>query len=84
VDAQVLVVGDQHRLRRVAPAGGLLVVHAERLGQLRVALDRVGRGAEVPLRHQVGVDVVVGHRAVLVGSGDAIDAEPVGGGVEAE
>ena len=31
---------------------------------------------------EVGVDVVVGEGAVLVGSGDAVDAEPVGGGVE--
>ena len=31
---------------------------------------------------QVGVDVVVGQGAVLVGSGDPVDAEAVGGGVE--
>src|SRR5207244_7684422 len=37
--------------------------------------DRVGGFAQVSLREQVGVDVVVGDRAVLVGAGDAVDAE---------
>ena len=32
--------------------------------------------AQVPLRHQVGVDVVVGHGGVLVGAGHAVDPEP--------
>ncbi len=59
--------------------GGLLVVDAERGGAPRMALGGVGGGAQVPLRHQVRVDVVVGDRAVLVGAGDAVDPEaPVG------
>ena len=49
-----------------------------------MALDRVGGRSQVPLRHQVRVDVVVGDRAVLVGAGDAVDAEPPGGVVVAE
>jgi hypothetical protein len=44
-------------------------------GPLRVASNGVGRGEEVLLCEQVGVDVVVGERAVLVGPGDAVDAE---------
>ena len=35
----------------------------------------VDGGAEVPLRHQVGVDVVVGDRAVLVWARDAVDVQ---------
>ena len=62
--------------RRVAPGRGLLEVGAELGGAARVARDRVRRGAQVPLREQVRVDVVVGDRAVLVRAGDAVDAEP--------
>ena len=49
-----------------------------------MARDRVGGGAQVPLRQQVRVDVVVGDRAVLVGAGDAVDAEAALGVVVAE
>src|SRR5438046_2794794 len=35
----------------------------------------VGGGEHVPLREQVGEDVVVGDGAVLVGARDAVDAE---------
>ena len=48
------------------------------------ARRRRGRGSEVLLRHQVRVDVVVGDRAVLVGPGDPVDAEPALGVVVAE
>jgi len=40
-----------------------------------MACDRVRGGTQVALREQVGVDVVVRDRAVLVGAGDAVDAE---------
>ena len=40
-----------------------------------MALDGVGRRPQVLLRHEVGVDVVVGDGAVLVGPGHAVDAE---------
>ena len=75
MDAERLVPRDDHVARGVAPGGRLLEVDAELGGAARVARDRVGRGAQVPLRHQVRVDVVVGDRAVLVGAGDAVDAE---------
>jgi hypothetical protein len=46
---------------------------------LRLALGRVGRFPQISLRHQVRVDVVVGDRAVLVGTGDAVDPKtPLG------
>ena len=38
-----------------------------------MALARERRGAQVPLCHQVRVEVVVGDRAVLVGARDAVD-----------
>ena len=37
--------------------------------------DGVGGGAQVPLCKQVRVDVVVCQGAVLIGAGDAVDAE---------
>ena len=40
-----------------------------------MAGDRVGGGVQVPLGEHVCVDVVVGDGAVLVGAGDAVDAE---------
>ena len=40
-----------------------------------VALAGGGGAEQVPLRHQVRVEVVVGDGAVLVGAGDAVDAE---------
>ena len=84
VDAELLVVGDDHVLGGVAPGRRLLEVDAE-LGRVtRVARDGVGGRAQVPLRHQVRVDVVVGDRAVLVGPGDAVDAEAALGVVVAE
>ena len=65
--AELGVVGDEHRPRGVPPGRELGVVDAELAGALRMSLGGVGRGAQVALRHQVGVDVVVGERAVLVG-----------------
>ena len=84
VDAELLVPGDDHVVGGVAPGRGLLEVGAE-LGRVaRMAGDGVGGRAEVPLREQVRVDVVVGDRAVLVGPGDAVDAKAPFGVVMAE
>ncbi len=76
VDVQVGVVGDQHRIRGVPPRGRLLGVDPEGPRLVQEALGGVGRRHQIPLRHQVRVDVVVGDRAVLVGAGDAVDPEP--------
>ena len=84
VDAQLLVVGDEDGPRGVAPGGRLLGVDTERCGAVGVAFDGVGGQAQVSLRHQVGVDVVVGDRAVLVGAGDPVDAKPAVGVVVAQ
>ncbi len=68
-------MGQIHPLGGLAPAGDLVAVHAECAGRLGIALRRLGRRAQVLLRHEVGVDVVVGEGAVLIRSGDAVDAE---------
>ena len=75
VDAERLVPRDDHVAGGVSPGRRLLEVGAERGGVAGMTGDRVGGGAQVPLREQVRVDVVVGDRAVLVGAGDAVDAE---------
>ena len=76
MDAERLVPGNDHVVRSVSPDRGFLEVGVELGGKARVASDRVRRGAQVLLREQVRVDVVVGDRAVLVRAGDAVDAEP--------
>ena len=58
--------------RQVAASSKSAPSSAARRGMAR---DGVGGGAQVPLREQVRVDVVVGDRAVLVRPGDAVDAE---------
>ena len=73
--AELLVVWDEHGLGRVPPGGHLIRVDPELLGTLRVALDGVGCCLQVLLRHEVGVDVIVGDGAVLVRAGNAVDAE---------
>ena len=75
VHAQRLVVRDQHGLRRIAPRRRLLQSDSELGAAIAVPGDRVGRRAQVLLGHQVGVDVVVGDRAVLVRARHAVDAE---------
>ena len=68
--------GHVHVLGRVPPAGRLLGVDAELAGPVRVPVGRVGGGRDqVPLGHQVRVDVVVGDRAVLVRAGHPVDVE---------
>ena len=78
MDPKVGVIRDDDRLCGVAPAGRFLFVDAQARGNLGSALDHVGGAAQVALRHQVRVDVVVGDGAVLVGAGDAVDPEPPG------
>ncbi len=75
VHAEGLVVRDRHAGRGVPPGRGLLVVHSEFVGPVRMAGGRVGCGQQVLSRHQVGVEVVPGDGAVLVGSGHAVDVE---------
>ena len=75
VDAEVGVVRGHHVVRGVAPGGGLLDVGAELGRDVRVSHDRVGGLAQVPLGHEVRVDVVVGDRCVLVRAGDSVDPE---------
>ena len=59
----------------VVPGGGLNVDLAERRDR-RVPGARLRRGPQVPARHQVGVDVVVHDRGVLVRPGHPVDPEP--------
>src|SRR6266542_1853441 len=75
VHAARLVPREKHVAGGGPPGGGFFSVDGELRGAMRVAGDGVGCRIEVPLREQVGVDVVVGECAVLVGSGDAVDAE---------
>ena len=84
MNLQRLVVRDQHRLGGIAPAGALLLVDSEVVGAVGVALDGRGGGPQILLRHQVGVDVVVSNRAVLVRTGHAVDPEVPGRVVVAE
>ena len=76
MDAQGFVVRNKHSLGGVAPGGCFLEVDTELGRAIRVVLDGVGRRAQVPLCHQVGVDVVVGNGAVFVGAGDSVDPKP--------
>ena len=78
MNPQCFVVGDKHRRRGVPPAGRLLEVDAELSGAIAMPFDGGGRQQQVPLRHQIGVDVVVCDGAVLIGAGDAVDPEPSG------
>src|SRR6185437_2982639 len=55
------------------------VIDPEVAGPVGVASGVLGGGSQVLLGHQVGVDVVVGDRAVLVGAGDPVDPEPARG-----
>jgi hypothetical protein len=75
VDAQLLIEGDEDRLRGVAPGRRLLRVDADLGGPLGVAFDGVGCQAQVSLRHEVGVDVVISDGAVLIGAGHPVDAK---------
>ncbi len=79
--SQALVIGEEHLLGCLAPAGDLVAVHAEGACLFGMALHCFCRPAQVVLGHEVGVDVVVSDGAVLVGSRDTVDAKLVGGGI---
>src|SRR5690606_25346836 len=59
----------------VAPRGRFLLVDTQALRDVGVGPCVVGRVAQVPGGHQVGVDVVVAERRVLVRARDAVDVE---------
>ena len=80
--SEALVVGDEHLLGCLAPAGRLVGLHAKCACLLGIKLHPLCRPAQVALSHEVGEDVVVSEGAVLVGPSDSVDAEFVGGGVE--
>ena len=71
-------------MRGVPPARGFLKVCSERGGMTGVTGDGVGRGAQIPLRRQVGVDIVVSDCAVFVRTGDAVDPKAAFGIVVAK
>jgi hypothetical protein len=75
VHLQVVVVRDEHGLGRGAPGRDLVVVELELVPPVALPLRHGGCRHQVALRHQVGEDVVVGERAVLVRAGHAVDAE---------
>ncbi|GAA3095000.1 hypothetical protein GCM10017687_01800 [Streptomyces echinatus] len=59
----------------VPPGGTLLLVHPEPPRLARMAFHGIRGGTQVLTGHQVGVRVVVGDRAVLVGAGDPVEVE---------
>ena len=67
VDAECLVPRDDDVPRGIAPARCFLVVGAQGGRVPRVPRDGVRRSAEVPLRDEVCVDVVVGRAAYSSG-----------------
>ena len=79
---ELLIVRDEHLLGCLAPAGCLVCCYTKCACPLGIELHPLCCPAQVTLRHEVGVDVVVGDGAVLVGSGDAVDAELVCDSVE--
>jgi hypothetical protein len=79
MDPERRVVGQRHRVGGASPAVHLFLRDAQLLRTVLQLLTAEGRGVKVPLRHQVGVDVVVGDGRVLVRAGDAVDAKPPGG-----
>ena len=50
-------------------------VHRQGSGLFWKTVRQFGRTSQIPLGHQVGVDVVVGDGAVLIGPGDPVDAK---------
>ena len=71
------VVGHRHQRGRAQPHLHLVRIDVQPARDVGLALDRLGRLAQVPLRHEVRVDVVVHHRGVLVRAGHPVDAEAV-------
>ncbi len=84
VDAEARVERHHDPRRGVTPRRRLFHLDAQLVGEVGMALDHLRRGPQVLLGHEVRVDVVVDERVVLVGTGDAVDAEPPSGVVVAE
>ena len=72
---QPLVVHHDDTVGSRPPPGDLLRADAEMGGPSPVPLGRRRGAAQVPLRHQVRVHVVVGDRAVLVRTCYSVDPE---------
>ena len=75
VHAALAVVRDEHGVGCGPPGGHLGGVDTEPRGHLGAVLRRVGRAAQVAPGHQVGEDVVVDQRGILVRAGDAGQVE---------
>src|SRR5699024_6886663 len=77
------VVGDGHVVGGLLPHADLIVVQGQAPYQLRVGgavvlpqlFDRVGGAAQAEPRHHTGIEVVVAHGGVLIGSGAAVNVE---------
>src|SRR5947207_15915965 len=80
--SQLVIVGDKHLLRRLAPARHLGALHTERFCLSGMALHRFCGPAQIVLGHQVGIDVVISYGTILVRPGYSIDAKLVSGGDE--
>src|SRR5262245_46717557 len=75
MNTKLIVEGNEHAIRGSTPARHFLQGDAEVVSLVLMPLARTGGGDQVPLGHQVRVDVVVRDRAVLVRSRDTVDAE---------
>ena len=83
VEALLIVPGDVHQLTGTAPHAGLLLSQAGLVGDALVVpgatcphpFGGLDRAEQVLARHEVGVEVVVDHRGVLVGPGHSVDHE---------
>jgi hypothetical protein len=84
VQAALLVVGHVHGIGRPLPFAALRFIHPQARGRLRVPGGGLHGRAQVELRHQVRVDVVVHEGGVLVGSRHAVNPEVVAVVVVAE
>ena len=74
-DAELGVVGHDHRVGGRAPRRDFMLIDADGIGAVRVPGRDVCGGSQVPCCHEVREDVVVDECGVLVGSGDAVDAK---------
>ena len=85
VDAELLVVGQVHRLGGAHPRRRLVLAKIDPPGEGGVGvwrrvveqLQHAGGVAQVEAGHHVRVEVVVDHGGVLVRTGDAVDVERV-------
>src|SRR5690348_918846 len=72
---ETLIIRDQHLFSSSLPGSNLVGFYLELARLVGMALDRFGCRAQIMLRHQIGVDIVVSDGTVLVWSGDAIDTK---------